>query len=145
HDARRKIGIITSADIAARAMTSSRDGACRVSATREASHITVAGYLFARDFPEIVRELRGPASIGLHRSGLIAHSEERRDEEALPLRSSLGQVAVHRSARDLTKSRATQDHLHASSEQKRQPTAEACLERSREDRRPTTLGQRPKT
>jgi hypothetical protein len=39
HDARRKVGIITSADIVGRSLE-------------------VRGYLFARDFPELVRELR---------------------------------------------------------------------------------------
>ncbi|MGH9508693.1 MAG: hypothetical protein ACRD2Q_02180 [Terriglobales bacterium] len=39
HDARRKVGIITSAELVGR-------------------NLEVRGYLFARDFPEVVRELR---------------------------------------------------------------------------------------
>jgi hypothetical protein len=42
HDARRKVGIITAAEIV--------DG-----------RLQVGGYLFARDFPELMRELRGNA------------------------------------------------------------------------------------
>jgi len=40
HDARRKVGIITSAEIVN-------------------GRLEVGGYLFARDFPELMRELRG--------------------------------------------------------------------------------------
>jgi len=47
HDARRKVGIITSAEIV--------DG-----------RLEVGGYLFARDFPELVREL----SAGKHGLGM---------------------------------------------------------------------------
>src|SRR5437868_168397 len=43
HDAQRKVGIITSADIAT-------PGA--------KPHIEVAGYLYGRDFPEVVQRLR---------------------------------------------------------------------------------------
>ncbi len=46
HDARRKIGIITSAELEA------RDGTTR---------LEVIGYLFAQDFPEIVREIGAAA------------------------------------------------------------------------------------
>jgi hypothetical protein len=48
HDARRKIGIITAADIVTRPAAGSRQPAA----------IEVSGYLFAKDFPDIVRELR---------------------------------------------------------------------------------------
>jgi hypothetical protein len=44
HDARRKVGIITSADM--------RAGAGR------AQEVDVRGYVFERDFPEVVREMR---------------------------------------------------------------------------------------
>jgi hypothetical protein len=40
HDARRKVGIITSAEI-------------------EGSELAVSGYIFGRDFPELVKEMRG--------------------------------------------------------------------------------------
>lgn len=43
HDSRRKVGIITSAEVVG-------------------NQLVVAGYLFARDFPELMRELRAGAS-----------------------------------------------------------------------------------
>src|SRR4051812_27035620 len=49
HDARRKVGIITSADIKAGSKTT----------------ITVAGYIFARDFPEVVREMQTAKDLGM--------------------------------------------------------------------------------
>lgn len=57
HDARMKVGIITLAEIA-------ETGAARVSRGR---NVVVEGYLFARDFPEIVTEIkdRGQASLGM--------------------------------------------------------------------------------
>ncbi len=45
HDTRRKIGVITGADIAGRA-------------------IEVSGFLYARDFPEIVKEIGRPSRTG---------------------------------------------------------------------------------
>jgi hypothetical protein len=47
HDARRKVGIITAAEIVP-----------VKSATAGASQIDVRGYLFARDFPEVVQRIR---------------------------------------------------------------------------------------
>jgi len=56
HDARRKIGIITAADIVARPAAGSRQPAA----------IEVSGYLFAKDFPDVVRELRtGKRALGM--------------------------------------------------------------------------------
>src|SRR3954466_7623101 len=49
HDARRKVGIITSADI--------KDGS--------KTTIEVAGYIFARDFPEVIRELQTARDLGM--------------------------------------------------------------------------------
>lgn len=43
HDARRKVGIITAAEIVGR-------------------EVRIAGYLFGRDFPELLRELQSPAA-----------------------------------------------------------------------------------
>jgi len=43
HDARRKVGIITAAEIVER-------------------ELRIAGYLFGRDFPELLRELKSPAA-----------------------------------------------------------------------------------
>lgn len=44
HDARRKVGIITAADLKA--------------AVGRAQRVDVEGYLFARDFPEVVEDMR---------------------------------------------------------------------------------------
>lgn len=49
HDARRKIGVITSADIA--------DSSNQEPATGN-SELVVSGFLYAKDFPEVVRELQ---------------------------------------------------------------------------------------
>jgi hypothetical protein len=49
HDARRKIGVITRADIVGRV-------------------IEVGGFLYARDFPEIVAEIGRPASVSAGRA-----------------------------------------------------------------------------
>src|SRR3954465_566032 len=49
HDARRKVGIIPSADILEGSKTT----------------IRVAGYVFARDFPEVVRELQTARDLGM--------------------------------------------------------------------------------
>lgn len=51
HDARRKVGIITSADL--------EPG---LNNTRK---LAVSGYLFAQDFPELVREMRAPQQLGM--------------------------------------------------------------------------------
>ena len=51
HDARRKVGIITSADLEHGADNSRT--------------LSVSGYLFAQDFPEPVRELRGTQQLGM--------------------------------------------------------------------------------
>lgn len=54
HDARMKIGVITSAEVVKTntpALRSAKDGA-------PAYVIEVAGYLFARDFPEVIDEMR---------------------------------------------------------------------------------------
>ena len=57
HDARRKVGIITSAEIAGGIKASSGGG----------QKLAVSGYLFAKDFPEIVREIRksGHSRLGM--------------------------------------------------------------------------------
>jgi len=52
HDAQRKIGVITEAEIVSRR---NPDSGVR---TPESACIDVAGYLYARDFPNIVRTLR---------------------------------------------------------------------------------------
>ena len=154
HDARRKIGIITSADIAARTSTRSRDRACPVS-PNVGSQIAVAGYLFARDFPEVVREMQANASsvVGCRSSAPYTHFEERLsraagrrdlsvvegDEEFLSSRCSLGEMPVPRPARDLTSRHDSTVHLHASNPQPK--TGDRQLATTRQ--RPTTTDQRP--
>ena len=66
HDARRKCGIITDAEI--------------VSLRNGAGEIRVAGYLFARDFPEVERQLRAiPAEqMGMSYELADAHVEDMR-------------------------------------------------------------------
>jgi hypothetical protein len=49
HDARRKVGIITSADIQKGSKTT----------------VEVSGYIFARDFPEVVREMQTAKDLGM--------------------------------------------------------------------------------
>ncbi len=63
HDARRKCGIITQADV---------DGA----------RLRVAGYLFAKDFPEVERQMRQspPGAMGMSWELADAHVEDMRAE-----------------------------------------------------------------
>ena len=63
HDARRKCGIITHADV-------------------EGSRLTVAGYLFGKDFPEVERQMRQcvPGSMGMSWELADAHVEDLRAE-----------------------------------------------------------------
>jgi hypothetical protein len=63
HDSRRKCGIITHADV-------------------EGSRLQVAGYLFARDFPEVERQVRQrpPGSMGMSWELADAHVEDMRAE-----------------------------------------------------------------
>jgi len=65
HDVKRKIGIITEANIATmpQSKTSSRVG-----------QISVSGYLFAHDFPEVVEELRSQPGSTLGMSYEIANA-----------------------------------------------------------------------
>ena len=61
HDARRKCGIITDAEI-------------------EGAHVRVAGYLFGRDFPEVEKHLRStpPEQMGMSYELADAHVEDMR-------------------------------------------------------------------
>jgi hypothetical protein len=63
HDARRKCGIITQADV-------------------EGSRLRVAGYLFAKDFPEVERQMRQclPGAMGMSWELADAHVEDMRTE-----------------------------------------------------------------
>ena len=60
HDARRKVGVITQAEISA-------DKSVRATQARAASALEIGGFLYARDFPELVREIRakGPKVLGM--------------------------------------------------------------------------------
>jgi len=63
HDARRKCGIITQADV-------------------EGARLRVAGYLFAKDFPEVERQMRAcaPGAMGMSWELADAHVEDMRAE-----------------------------------------------------------------
>jgi hypothetical protein len=72
HDARRKVGVITQAEIAGEVA----QGLCgdrrprlsqRGEAPLSARSLSVGGFLYARDFPELVREIRakGPKILGM--------------------------------------------------------------------------------
>jgi hypothetical protein len=63
HDARRKCGIITEADV-------------------EGQRLKVSGYLFGRDFPEVERQLAGhpPGSMGMSYELADAHVEDMKAE-----------------------------------------------------------------
>jgi hypothetical protein len=63
HDARRKCGIITQADV-------------------EGSRLRVAGYLYAKDFPDVERQMRDfpPAAMGMSWELADAHVEDMRAE-----------------------------------------------------------------
>ena len=63
HDARRKCGIITRADV-------------------EGPRLRVAGYLYAKDFPEVERQMRqlAPGSMGMSWELADAHVEDMRAE-----------------------------------------------------------------
>jgi hypothetical protein len=73
HDARRKVGVITQAEIgeAVGAQGSCGDRRPRLSGRSEAplspQSLAVGGFLYARDFPELVREIRtkGPKVLGM--------------------------------------------------------------------------------
>jgi hypothetical protein len=72
HDARRKVGVITQADIVDRAGAPHRsDGLGSPSphglSSYASSALSISGYLYARDFPELVREIRakGPQFLGM--------------------------------------------------------------------------------
>ena len=59
HDARRKVGVITQADIA------KREARCPRHLSTNA--LSIGGFLYARDFPELVREIKakGPGVLGM--------------------------------------------------------------------------------
>jgi hypothetical protein len=65
HDARRKVGIITEANVVASRqlpLSRQRPGDRRLGT---GDCIEISGYLYARDFPEVMRELRRPHALGM--------------------------------------------------------------------------------
>jgi hypothetical protein len=66
HDARRKVGVITQAEIGEQANVRCGDGRPGPSRRSEAP-LSIGGFLYARDFPELVREIRakGPKVLGM--------------------------------------------------------------------------------
>jgi len=83
HDARRKIGIITEANIvpiphrgtfSTGAPPSSPSVGDRVGPTRPIGQIVISGYLFAHDFPEAVDEIRSQGNGTLGMSYEIANA-----------------------------------------------------------------------
>ena len=73
HDARRKVGVITQAEIEGGGAPLRADGRKRSSPHSQspdkhpAQSLNVEGFLYARDFPELVREIRakGPQLLGM--------------------------------------------------------------------------------
>ena len=86
HDTRRKIGIITEANIVSipQRGTTGRDRAAQVCASNSAGdkvgptspigQIAISGYLFAHDFPDLVDEIRSQAAGPLGMSYEIANA-----------------------------------------------------------------------
>ncbi len=77
HDARRKVGIITSAEVlpgSAVRPTQPTKGCMG----HPSSLLQVSGYLFAKDFPEIVREIRsrGRSALGMSYEIADAHVDD---------------------------------------------------------------------
>ena len=71
HDARRKVGVITSAEILPvdgkwQKANGKNDGASRPSATaRQTWRLEIVGYIFARDFPDVVEKMRDGGELGM--------------------------------------------------------------------------------
>jgi len=93
HDARRKIGIITQADIMPmpQSRTSRLAGAPplspgfgdRVGSQSSVGQIAISGYLFAHDFPDVVDEIRAQADSTLGMSYEIANATVPNQEAAI--------------------------------------------------------------
>lgn len=72
HDARRKVGVITQADIVCaesrpRSLSANNPALTKEVRMGHSTALSVGGYLYARDFPELVREIRvkGPGVLGM--------------------------------------------------------------------------------
>lgn len=70
HDARQKCGIITSAEL-------------------EGQRLTVAGYLYARDFPEFGSEFASQTTSGIHAAGAMGMSYELADAHVADMRAPI--------------------------------------------------------
>ena len=70
HDTRRKVGIITRAEIAGK-------------------NLELGGYLYAKDFPEIVKEIRGKAGEAAASTRALGMSYEIADARVADVRSSV--------------------------------------------------------
>src|SRR5574341_788755 len=68
HDARRKVGIITQAEIVSSPEARGPSTASRSQLAARAAQLEVHGYLFAKDFPDVVRELRAAQGAGTKRA-----------------------------------------------------------------------------
>ncbi len=75
HDARRKIGIITEAEIVSLKKTTESEFSRGLKAgTDSAAEIAISGYLYAHDFPDVVNELRaGNGALGMSYEIADAH------------------------------------------------------------------------
>ncbi len=93
HEPRRKVGIITEAEIQPSALGAQplaskvRPGAEGQQPSASATALTVAGYLFARDFPDVVRELRAAGR-------LLGMSYEIADATVEDMRAALWKVTA---------------------------------------------------
>ena len=79
HDARRKVGIITSAEVlpGSPVRPTQPTTGC-VGQPQQTSLLQISGYMFAKDFPEIVREIRtrGRAALGMSYEIADAHVDD---------------------------------------------------------------------
>lgn len=128
HDARRKCGIITHADV-------------------EGSRLRVGGYLFAKDFPEVERRMREcpPGAMGMSWELADAHVEDMRAEiwtltratftgaaillrEKAAYRNTSFELAA-RSCRSMTARTTRHERLHAGTNRVREGAAGAFPQR----------------
>lgn len=66
HDERRKVGLITEANIAEPSFVVGRSSFAKDERRATNDAVLISGYLYGRDFPDLIRELRmGAAALGL--------------------------------------------------------------------------------
>jgi hypothetical protein len=67
HDARRKVGVITEAELSGQWTVGSGQQGYRCPGHLRSKALSIEGFLYARDFPELVREIRvkGPSVLGM--------------------------------------------------------------------------------